>query len=145
MASRTHRTSLRLLILTAALAAAAAVVPTTSASSPHSMSFTKMCNPDFCTVDNSSAPNLIPDGSTLTYSGPRFDPHLSSGFVLRTTHGTASGHCTLSWASGLGHCIIGHGTGSLAGFHAALDEWVDFGTGDFSTFVFHLTGMYLID
>jgi hypothetical protein len=136
---------LRLLTLAGTFAAITALVPAVSASSPVGLSFTKTCNSDFCTVANSSNTSLIPNGSTLTYSGPRFDPHLSSGFVLATTGGTATGHCSLKWATGTGECIIDGGTGSLAGLHAVLSEWVDFGTGDFETFVFHLDGTYHID
>jgi hypothetical protein len=66
--------------------------------------------------------------------------------MLETSGGNATGHCSLSWATGLGRCIIGGGTGSLAGFHAVLAEWVDFGNGiDLETFVFHLDGAYHVD
>jgi hypothetical protein len=137
---------LRLLVLAGAFAAVTALAPVVSASSPiGQLSFTKSCNLDFCTTADSSDQGLVPDGSTLTYSGPRFDPHLSSGFLLETTAGTATGHCSLSWATGLGRCIIDGGTGSLAGFHAVLAESVDFGTGEFETFVFTLDGTYIID
>jgi hypothetical protein len=145
VASRSLRTRLRLLVLAGTFAAITALAPLVSASSPAGLSFTKMCNADFCTVANSSNTSLIPNGSTLTYSGPRFDPHLSSGFVLATTGGTATGHCSLKWATGTGGCIIDGGTGSLAGMHAVLSEWVDFGNGEFETFVFHLDGTYHID
>jgi hypothetical protein len=140
MAYRLRRSVLRLFILTSALALLVAAAPGASASSSTTLSFAKMCTPDQCTVTASSNVGLIPIGSTLTYSGPRFDPHLSSGFVLDTGAGTAAGHCTLSWATGLGHCVIGSGTGSLAGLHAVFSEWVDWGNGDFETFVFHLDG-----
>jgi hypothetical protein len=136
---------LRLLVLAGAVAAITALAPAVSASPPAALSFTKTCNADFCTVANSSDAGLIPDGSTLTYSGPRFDPHLSSGFVLATTGGTAKGHCSLSWKTGLGRCVISGGTGSLAGLHAVLSEWVDFADGQFEHFVFHLDGTYHID
>jgi hypothetical protein len=136
---------LRLLVLAGTFVAFTALAPAVSASPPGGLSFTKMCNPDFCTVANSSNVTLIPNGSTLTYSGPRFDPHLSSGFVLATTGGMATGHCSLKWATGTGVCIIEGGTGSLAGLHAVLSEWVDFGTGEFETFVFHLGGTYHVN
>jgi hypothetical protein len=135
---------LRLLVLVATVAAVTALAPTASASSRTGLSFTKTCG-DFCTVANSSNPSLIPNGSTLTYFGPRFDPHLSSGFVLETPDGTATGHCSLKWTTGIGLCVIENGTGSLVGLHAVLSEWVDFGTGAFETFVFHLDGTYHID
>ncbi|MEA2619985.1 MAG: hypothetical protein QOC97_758 [Chloroflexota bacterium] len=145
MTSRSGPTRLRLFVMAGAIAAVMALAPVASASVSAGLSFAKMCTPDVCTVQDSSNPSLIPDGSTLTYFGPRFDPHLSSGFVLATSGGTATGHCSLSWATGTGHCIIAGGTGSLAGFHAVLSEWVDFGNGEFETFVFHLDGAYHVD
>jgi hypothetical protein len=145
VAYRLPRSLLRLFVLTSALALLVAAAPGVSASSSAALSFAKMCGPDVCTVTASSDTGLIPTGSTLTYSGPRFDPHLSSGFVLDTGAGTAAGHCTLSWATGLGHCVIGGGTGSLAGVHAVFSEWVDFADGDFANFVFHLDGTMHID
>jgi hypothetical protein len=145
VAYRLHRSVLRLFIITSALALLVAAAPGVSASSSTAVSFAKMCTPDVCTVTASSNLALIPIGSTLTYSGPRFDPHLSSGFVLDTGTGTAAGHCTLSWATGLGHCVIGSGTGSLAGVHAVFSEWVDFADGTFENFVFHLDGAYHIE
>ena len=145
MAYRLRRSMLRLFVLTSALALLVAAAPGVSASPSGALSIEKMCTPDVCTVTASSNTSLIPTGSTLTYTGPRFDPHLSSGFVLDTGAGTALGHCTLSWATGLGHCVIGSGTGSLAGVHAVFSEWVDWGNGDFETFVFHLDGSVHID
>lgn len=145
MASRPSRAALRLGILAAALLAVASFVPGVAASTHGSLSFTKTCTPETCVVADSSNTSLVPNGSTLTYSGPRFDPHLSSAFVLDTGSATANGHCSLAWSTGIGRCTIGSGTGALAGLHAVLSEWVDFGTGDFATFVFHLDGTYHID
>ena len=145
MATRSFRNRLRLLVLAGTVGVIAALAPAISASSPAGLSFTKTCNPDYCTVANSSNTGLIPNGSTLTYSGPRFDPHLSSGFVLATTGGTATGHCSLKWATGTGGCIIEGGTGSLAGLHGVFSEWVDFGDGSFESFVFHLDGTYHVE
>jgi hypothetical protein len=145
VAYRLRRSVLRIFVVSSALALLVAVVPGVAASSSTALSFEKMCTPDVCTVTATSNPALIPTGSTLTYSGPRFDPHLSSGFVLDTGTGTAAGHCTLSWATGLGHCVIGGGTGSLAGVHATFSEWVDFADGTFDNFVFHLDGSVHID
>jgi hypothetical protein len=145
VAYRLRRSMLRLFVLTSALALLVAVAPGVSASTSAALSFEKMCTPDVCTVTASSNADLIATGSTLTYSGPRFDPHLSSGFLLDTGSGTAAGHCTLSWATGLGHCVIGSGTGSLAGLHAVFSEWVDFADGTFENFVFHLDGTVHIE
>jgi hypothetical protein len=145
VAYRPRRSVLRLFVMTSALALLVVAAPAVSASSSTAVSFAKMCTADGCTVTASSDVGLIPLGSTLTYSGPRFDPHLSSGFVLDTGTGTLAGHCTLSWATGLGHCILGGGTGSLGGVHAVLSEWVDFADGTFENFVFHLEGAYHIE
>ena len=144
MASRFRLRWFRLLVLAGTVAAVTALTPAVSASSPADLSFTKTCA-DVCTIANSSNPGLIPDGSTLTYFGPRFDPHLSSAFLLETRDGTATGHCSLKWTTGTGLCVIDGGTSSLVGVHAVLWEWVDFGTGAFETFVFHLDGTYHID
>jgi len=135
---------LRLFVMTSALALLVAAAPGVSASPSAAVSFAKMCTPDVCTVTSSSTA-LIPLGSTLTYSGPRFDPHLSSGFVLDTGAGSAVGRCQLSWATGLGSCSIDRGTGSLAGIHVVLREWVDFADGTFENFVFHLDGTYHVE
>jgi hypothetical protein len=145
VAYRPRRSMLRLLVMTSALALLVAAAPGVSASPSTAVSFEKMCTPDVCIVTSSSNEDLIPVDSTLTYTGPRFDPHLSSGFVLDTGAGTALGHCTLSWATGLGHCRIGSGTGALAGIHAVFSEWVDFADGTFENFVFHLDGTYHTD
>jgi len=144
MAFPLRRSILRLFIVTSAVALLAAFAPGASASPSSGISFTKTCA-DWCTVANSSNPRLIPDGSTLTYSGPRFDPHLSSRFVLDTGTGSAVGRCQLSWATGIGSCSIDRGSGSLAGVHIVLSEWVDFADGDFANFVFHLDGTVHIE
>jgi len=144
VAYRPRRSFLRLFVLTSALALLVAVAPGVSASSSSGISFTKSCS-DWCIVANSSSPSLIPDGSTLTYVGPRFDPHLSSGFVLDTGAGSATGRCQLNWATGIGSCSIDRGTGSLAGIHVVLKEWVDFAGPNLEDFVFHLDGTYHID
>ncbi len=145
MTSRFRRARSRIVGVTVAFALLLGLAQAAVASSPSALSFTKTCVPDFCTVANSSDVSLVPNGSTLTYSGPRFDPHLSSGLTLQTSTGTATGHCSLAWATGLGRCVIDGGTGSLRGLHAVLAEWVDFGTGEFESFVFHLDGTYHVD
>jgi len=144
VAYRPRRSFLRLFVLTSALGLLVAVAPGVSASPSSGISFTKSCS-DWCVVANSSSPSLIPDGSTLTYVGPRFDPHLSSGFVLDTGAGSAMGRCQLNWATGIGSCSIDQGTGSLAGIHVVLKEWVDFAGPNLEDFVFHLDGTYHID
>src|SRR6185503_487455 len=105
VAYRPRRSMLRLFVTTSAFAVLVTAAPGVSASPSATVSLAKMCTPDICTVTSSSSA-LIPSGSTLTYFGPRFDPHLSSGFVLDTGAGSAIGHCQLNWASGLGSCSI---------------------------------------
>jgi hypothetical protein len=144
MASRSDRARLRMLIVVGVVAALAAFAPVASASPSSGISFTKTACGDTCTVNWSSS-SLIPAGSTLTYFGPRFDPHLSSGFVLDTGTGTAIGRCQLNWATGIGSCSIDRGTGSLAGIHVVLTEWVDFAGPNVEDFVFHLDGSYHVD
>jgi hypothetical protein len=144
VAYRLRRGVLRLFVLTSALALLVAAAPGVSASPSSGISFTKTCS-DWCTVANSSNPSLVPDGSTLTYFGPRFDPHLSSGFVLDTGAGSAVGRCQLNWATGIGSCSIDRGVGSLAGIHVVLSEWVDFAGPNLEDFVFHLDGTYHVE
>jgi hypothetical protein len=145
MASRSIPARRRLALLAGSLVLAAAMAPSASAAATRgSVTFTKTCG-EICTVQDSDL-GLIPPGSTLTYSGPRFDPHLSSGFVLDTPDGSAPGHCNLSWATGLGNCVIDPGSGTLAGFHAYLAESVDFvDPNDFGSWIFTLSGRYEVD
>ena len=58
---------------------------------------------------------------------------------------SARGHCQLNWATGIGSCSINRGTGSLAGIHVVLSEWVDFAGPNLEDFVFHLNGTYHVE
>lgn len=120
----------RLLAVFATIAALSLLAPSVSASSPiGEVHLTKTC-PTFettatCTVITSES-GPLPVGTVASYSG-LFSPVFSVHVVLSTPDGgTATGHCALVWRpelsgdDGFGTCTFGHGTGSLAGFHANL-------------------------
>ncbi|MDO8484419.1 MAG: hypothetical protein Q7S35_05690 [Candidatus Limnocylindrales bacterium] len=115
----------RILVVAGATLALSLFVPAVAASSPiNHIVMTKVCGPAdlaVCTVTETSDPGVIPLETYGVWTGPRFDPHLSSNVtIFAPDGGTATGHCSLSWTKGLGLCIFGGGTGSLAGFHANL-------------------------
>ena len=76
-------------------------------------------------VTSSSGP--IPVDSDVNYFGPLLETRATSRILLTTPTGdTAGGHCTLSYRSGEGTCVIAGGTGALAGLHANLKVSSDF-------------------
>lgn len=100
-----------------------------SASSPIGRLFlTKTCDAAFpttpiCTVQVSEA-GPLPAGTEAyyTFAVLDFDKLLSANVVLTTPDGdTATGHCTLSFKTGLGTCTFARGTGELAGLHANIE------------------------
>ena len=104
-----------------------------SASSPIGRLFlTKTCDAAFpttpiCTVQVSEA-GPFPEGTEAyyTFAVLDFDKLLSAGVVLTTPGGdTATGHCTLSFKTGLGTCTFARGTGALAGLHANVEVSFD--------------------
>ena len=111
-----------------------------SASSVHApLSLTKTCDPAFpvtpiCTVV-SSLEGPLPVGTQAYYTFAVIDfttaERLSAQLelTLPSDAGTASGHCTLSFKTGLGRCVFTGGTGDLEGFHANLDVRFSFATG----------------
>lgn len=112
----------RFLVVAATTLALTVLAPSASAASPlGDLLLTKTCDAyNHCTVVTSTSGPLVV-GTTGTYNGPEFDHRLSSEVVLATPDGgTATGHCTLSYATLLGTCSFARGTGSLAGFHANL-------------------------
>jgi hypothetical protein len=90
-----------------------------------------------CTITSSSLP-AIPAGTIATYFGPTFGPDkLDSKVVLDAGLGnTATGHCTVAFATLTGKCHFTKGTGSLAGFHARVKVTVD------STGLWHWDGTF---
>ena len=99
-----------------------------SASSPIGRVYlTKTCDAAFpatpiCTVQVSDAgPLPVGTEAYYTFAVLDFEKLLSAGVVLTTPGGdSATGHCTLSFKTGLGTCVFARGTGALAGFHANL-------------------------
>ena len=97
-----------------------------SASSPIGRVYlTKTCDAAFpttpiCTVQVSDAgPLPVGTEAYYTFAVLDFEKLLSAGVVLTTPGGdSATGHCTLSFKTGLGTCTFARGTGALAGLHA---------------------------
>ena len=88
---------------------------------------TKTCDAvDHCTVITSSS-GPIPVGSDVNYLGPLLEARTTSTILVTTPAGdTADGHCSVSYRSGEGTCVITDGTGALAGLHASLKVSSDF-------------------
>ena len=100
---------------------------------------TKTCDPAFpvtpiCTVVT-SLEGPLPVGTQAYYTFAVIDfetaERLSArlDLTLPGDAGTARGHCTLSFKTGLGRCVFTGGTGDLEGFHANLDVRFTFATG----------------
>ncbi len=82
---------------------------------------TKTCDAiDHCTVITSSS-GPISVGSDVNYFGPLLEARTTSRIRVTTPGGdTADGHCSVSYKTGTGTCVITGGTGALAGLHASL-------------------------
>jgi|SRR5688572_14604175 len=97
---------------------------------------TKTCDAAFpttpiCTVQVSEA-GPFPQGTEAyyTFAVLDFNKLLSASVVLTIPGGdTATGHCTLSFKTGLGRCTFARGTGALAGLHANVEVSFDSTTG----------------
>ena len=100
-----------------------------TASAQLALLLTKTCDAgDHCTVITSDS-GPIPVGTEAFYSGPLLETRTTSGVLIRTPSGdTATGHCSLSYKTGLGTCAFTSGTGALEGFHANLKVSSDFVT-----------------
>ena len=98
-----------------------------SASIQQQLLLTKTCGAiDHCTVMTSSA-GPIPPGSDIYYSGPLLEARTTSRIVVTTPGGdTATGHCSLSYKTFVGTCVVTGGTGALAGLHANVRVISDF-------------------
>ena len=98
-----------------------------SASIQESLLLTKTCDAiDHCTVMTSSA-GPIPPGSDIDYFGPLLEARTTSRIVVTTPGGdTATGHCSLSYRTCVGTCVLTGGTGALAGLHANVRVSSDF-------------------
>ena len=89
---------------------------------PSQLLIQKTCDAaDHCTVVNSiSGP--LPAGTEVFYTGPLLTDRTTSGVrvVLPDEQGTATGHCSVSYRTGTGTCVLTGGSGLLAGIHANL-------------------------
>jgi hypothetical protein len=82
----------------------------------------KTCDaPDHCTVIH-SFDGPLPVGTEVFYTGPLLTTRTTSAVqvVLPEERGTATGHCSVSYRTGTGICVLTGGTGELAGIHANL-------------------------
>ena len=88
---------------------------------------TKTCDTgDHCTVITSSS-GPLPVGTDVNYLGPLLESRTTSSILVTTPAGdTAEGHCSLSYKSGNGTCVILGGTGALAGLRANVKVSSDF-------------------
>lgn len=98
-----------------------------AASSQQALLLTKTCDAiDHCTVITSSS-GPVPVGSDVNYFGPLLEARTTSRIVVTTPAGdTAEGHCSLSYRSGSGTCVLTDGTGALARLHANVTVSSDF-------------------
>ena len=95
----------------------------TTQTAPHAvLLLTKTCDAiDHCTVITSSS-GPFPVGSDVNYFGPLLESRTTSRILVTTPGGdTADGHCSVSYKTGTGACVIDGGTGALAGLHANIE------------------------
>ena len=65
--------------------------------------------------------------SDIDYFGPLLEDRTTSRIVVTTPGGdTATGHCSLSYKTFVGTCVVTGGTGALAGLHANVRVTSDF-------------------
>ena len=129
---------------TAAVPGLAASVPGAVATATHPvLLLTKTCDAiDHCTVVTSSS-GPIAVGSDVNYFGPLLEARTTSRIRVTTPgRDTADGHCSVSYKTGTGTCVITGGTGALAGLHANLDVSSDFSDPDHPEGVFTWEGRY---
>jgi hypothetical protein len=90
---------------------------------------TKECPPSqyqgqiggYCTVTSSNV-GSIPVGTMIFYAQAAGPASLDSDVILYAGPGiTATGHCALDFATGLGRCTLSGGTRRLDGIHARVD------------------------
>jgi hypothetical protein len=100
----------------------AATVQASAGTTSHVLLLTKTCDAiDHCTVITSSS-GPFPVGSDVNYFGPLLETRTTSGIRVTTPSGdTANGHCSVSYKTGTGTCVITGGTGALAGLHANIE------------------------
>ena len=108
---------------TGALSGVSATLPGAERTAPHAvLLLTKTCDAiDHCTVITSSS-GPFPVGSDVNYFGPLLESRTTSRIFVTTPGGdSADGHCSVSYKTGTGTCVINGGTGALAGLHADIE------------------------
>ena len=100
---------------------------TSSANTLHELLLTKTCDAlDHCTVITATS-GPIPVGSEVNYLGPLLEARTTSRILVTTPDGdTATGHCSVSYRTGEGTCVLTGGTGALAELKANLRVSSDF-------------------
>jgi hypothetical protein len=134
---RRFRAPARVLVVAVSLLAVAASILAMTASAQSSrpnhrtrpFHLTKECPPstmqgqigDYCTVTSSNVA-AVSVGTNIFYAQAAGPTSLDSDVILYAGRGnTATGHCELDFATGLGECRLFGGTGTLDGFHARVD------------------------
>ena len=119
---------LALVSVAAALLAVVASSSTVSAASPRhgELHATKECSQyhgqpgEFCTFTSSNL-RALKVGSRIIYASAAGATGLDTDVLIDAGHGTtASGHCVLDFATGLGACSFWKGTGRFSGFSASV-------------------------
>lgn len=131
------RAPARVLVVAVSLLVVAASVLAVTASAQSSRAnnrarpfhLTKECPPstmqgqigDYCTVTSSNVA-AIPVGTNIFYAQAAGPTSLDSDVILYAGPGkTATGHCELEFATGLGECTLSGGTRTLDGIRARVD------------------------
>ena len=116
------------LVMSGVVATATGDQPSSASSPIGQLYLTKTCDAAFpatpiCTVQVSDAgPLPVGTEAYYTFAVLDFTKLLSARVVLTTPGGdTATGHCTLSFKTGLGTCTFSRGSGELAGLHANVE------------------------
>jgi len=134
---RKFRAPTRVLMVAVSLLVVAASVLAVTASAQSSRSnhrtrpfhLTKECPPSqyqgqiggYCTVTSSNVA-AVTVGTKIFYAQAAGPTSLDSDIILYAgSRNTATGHCALDFATGLGQCRLFGGTGTLDGFHARVD------------------------
>jgi hypothetical protein len=75
----------------------------------------------YCTVMSANVA-AITVGTKIFYAQAASSTSLDSDIILYAGSGnTATGHCALNFLTGLGHCTLSGGTGTLEGIRASVD------------------------
>jgi hypothetical protein len=135
MLMRSRKTATRVLVTATSLAViAAAILAVAASAQPGQRQYhpvkpfhlTKNCDNyfggigEYCTVTSSNLPALA--DAKIFYMQEAGATSLDSDTVIYAGSGnSATGHCSLDFTTGLGHCSIFGGTGTLEGLHASVE------------------------